>query len=50
MSEGAFERVGEEAATKTTGDDPMEAEGKQQQANTDGVEQDDTEPDSFPPE
>ena len=50
MSEGTFESVSEEDAAKLTGDDRLEAEGKRLQADADGVEQDETERYSFPPD
>ena len=52
MSDVAFAALGDnvqghmkEAAGKMTGDDELQAEGRRQQAEADGVEQDETETD-----
>lgn len=50
MTEARFESVEEDAATKKTGDDPLEAAAKQVRNEPEGVEQDETEAYSFPPE
>ena len=57
MSEGTFESAAgdvdghvKEAAGKVTGDGELEAEGKREQTDADGPEQDETETYSFPPE
>ena len=53
MSDEAFAALGDnlqghmkEAAGKMTGDDELEADGRRQQAEADGVEPDETETDS----
>jgi uncharacterized protein YjbJ (UPF0337 family) len=57
MSQGTFDSLGDnvqghiqEAAGKMTGDDELEAEGKRLRNEAEGVEQDETEEYSFPPE
>jgi hypothetical protein len=50
MTEARFERVGEDAAAKTTGDDELEAEAKRVRDDAQSVEQDQTEAYAFPPE
>lgn len=49
MTEAPFERVGEDAAAKTTGDDELETEAKRVRNEAQG-EQDQTEAYAFPPE
>lgn len=50
MTEPRFERVGEDAAAKTTGDDELETEAKRVRNEAKGVEPDQTEAYAFPPE
>lgn len=50
MTEARFESVGEDAAAKTTGDGELEAAAKRARNDAEGVEEDETEAYSFPPE
>jgi hypothetical protein len=50
MTEARFESVGEDAAAKTAGGDELEAAAKRVRNDADGVEQDEAEAYSFPPE
>jgi len=50
MSEARYGSVDEDAAAKTTGDGELEAAAQRMRNDAEGVEEDETEAYSFPPE